>query len=1138
MKRLIILLIIWPFLNIYGQKMDHIQNITPQPPEVNAILKSFETPVSLYTGTPDISVPIYSIKEGDINFDLKLSYNSTGITVGERASWVGLGWNLSVPTLVRNVRQVPDDFPNGFFYETNYTVKNVYNITSAVGPDVPMGQLSQVCPQCVTINSLSADGQLDLESDDYRITLPDGKSISFMVNQERDGEHPIGHIVQFPDSDYKIDYITSSGNWEITNPQGYKYIYIMGNRIISQQTYTIGGNSIGVENPVKTQPYRNTWALSKIISPSNRVLNFEYDPVLYEDCDLVNQTKTVAYDEMAFPNDARNMVFTNYSKTKGNNLFISRIWGDFGEVIFNKDGRLDYTTYGKKLNSIEIKNKYGLVNKIAFDFDYMTSISPGSKLTCNRLENDNDISKRLILKKIRFNADEQKPLSYQFNYNNQALPNRLSYARDWWGYYNGQDNNLGLTPSIDVVMAEENDRNVKPAFTKAGILEEIIYPTGGKTKFLFESNRGIFHDYNNTAAQKIHDIIPFAIRNHFFSTNENTTPMLNKVYQFPLPVNGNEATFTGAQRIEIFTNTNQCIYPDDSLPLSNSCSIFYTVIDSNNEIVVPKSLLRNQVSRILEIPRAKLISGLKLKVELYAGKNLPGSQVFDYNQHEANISFSYKAIDTTMAKVTPHGTEVPFGGLRIKRIENFENITNPIIKEYDYRYEGIETGLSLFELDFLQTTPGRLFVTSQSKFPMQTGNGSLISYTNAKELRINPLTNERNSISHEFDNKYVWGSYVGSCFFNAGVGVGGALNSSSVPCYESPLNGKSILLNYSDKQKESYEYQNVLMAGKNLNNVYGMDYDRVVKPNDLNYMITGPNQVYLPAEFFYYNFKNFDEPDYFKEVKENLNGQEITTKSQYSSLSSNHHQMTKLTTTSPDGTVNETNYSYAHEKGNQLMITKNMVGIPIETNTTQTMGTTTKMLDRIETVYPISLPTTQTGNLLLPLSINSYNVKDLNTNVSTPAFSVDILYDKYDAKGNIQQYTTKDGISTTVIWGYNNTQPIAKVIGAKLSDIPPSLITSIVNASNDDNTPPQGTTPEQAEQSLILALDNFRKNSGLSSYQISTYTYDPLIGVTSITPPSGIREVYIYDTANRLKEIRQDSKTGNLVKEFKYNYKQ
>jgi hypothetical protein len=1132
MKRITIVLITSAFLNIYGQKMDHIQNITPQPPEVNEILKSFETPVSLYTGSPDISVPIYNIKEGDINFDIKLSYNSTGITVGERASWVGLGWNLSVPTLVRNVRQIPDDFSQGFFYETQYTVNNVYNLLSTLHPNVPLGGEGQICPQCVEIDYLYKTGMLDLESDDYRITLPDGNSISFMVNQERNSQHPIGHIVQFPDSDYKIDYITSTGNWEIINPQGYKYIYIMGNKIISQHTYTIGGTSIGVENPVKDQEYRSTWALSKIISPSNHILNFEYDPVIYEDCELINQTRTFSVVETAFPDDGRNIIFTNYSKTKGTNLYISRIWGEFGEVIFNKDGRIDYTTYGKKLNNIEIKNKSGVINKIAFEYNYMASIPSAPKYTCNRFENDNDISKRLMLRRITLNADTPQNISYQFNYNNQILPNRFSYGRDWWGYYNGQDNNPGLTPSIDIVMFEENNRNVKPAFTKAGILEEIIYPTGGKTRFLFESNRGIFKDYNIIGQQqKVHDIIPFITKQHFFSTNEDITPILNKVYLHPLTSTAEELTTAGNQIIEITTNTNQCIYSENSLPVSNSCSIYYTVLDNNNEIVIPKSLLKDNNSRSLSISNSKLINGLMLKVELYSGKNLPYTQVFDYNQHEANITFTHKAIDTSMAKNTPYGIEVPFGGLRIKRIENYENTVNPLIKEYDYKFNGIESGRSLFELDFLQTIPGKLFVTSQSRFPMQAGNGSLIAYTHAKEIRLNPVTNERYNTSHIFDNMYLLGDYFPGCFFNID-GFGDGLKSASVPCYEHPLNGKKLSVDYANKKLEFYDYQSITVPGKNLNRVYGLDLDRVKKPKDFVYAnFPAPSQFYLGAEYFYYNFKNFDEPDYSKEVKESLNGQELVTRTQYSSLSSNHHQVTKQETIFPDGLKSEITYSYAHEKNNQLMIGKNMIGIPLETTTTQTKDGVTKTLGRSETHYPMFLPTAQAGNLVLPLSSVSYDV--LNNAPST-----EVSYDKYDDKGNLLQYTGKDGIPVSIIWGYNKTQPIARVEGMAYDQLISAVsISGIVTASDNDAADPT------KEGLLLDALNSFRKEQALSGKLISTYTYDPLIGVTTITPPSGVRQIYTYDAANRLKEgkVRGKDSSGNYtdkkVSENNYNYK-
>ncbi|MFC3160822.1 hypothetical protein ACFOEQ_22320 [Chryseobacterium arachidis] len=219
---------------------------------------------------------------------------------------------------------------------------------------------------------------------------------------------------------------------------------------------------------------------------------------------------------------------------------------------------------------------------------------------------------------------------------------------------------------------------------------------------------------------------------------------------------------------------------------------------------------------------------------------------------------------------------------------------------------------------------------------------------------------------------------------------------------------------------------------------------------------------------------------------------------------------TKLTSTresfSGENVELNTTFKYAYEKGNQLMINRNMLNIPLENTTTQTINGITKNLEKSETIYPTSLPTTQTGNLVLPLSEQSYD--KLNNNAST-----DVSYDKYDEKGNILQYTTKDGIPVSIVWGYNKTQPIAKIEGISYGDLTVGIsIAGIVSASNDDATDPT------KEGLLLDALNSFRKESALLGKKITTYTYDPLIGVTSITPPSGIRQTFVYDAANRLKE--------------------
>ncbi len=157
----------------------------------------------------------------------------------------------------------------------------------------------------------------------------------------------------------------------------------------------------------------------------------------------------------------------------------------------------------------------------------------------------------------------------------------------------------------------------------------------------------------------------------------------------------------------------------------------------------------------------------------------------------------------------------------------------------------------------------------------------------------------------------------------------------------------------------------------------------------------------------------------------------------------------------------------------------------------------------------------------------SKSIYDLQSSNASP----EVTFDKYDLKGNLQQYTSKDGVSTTIIWGYNQTQPIAKIVGANFSDIQQSLIDSIVIASDSDAV----ALPNNDESAFLQTLKAFRDS--LPNYQITTYTYDPLIGVRTITPPSGIREVYFYDNARRLMEIRENNQTGKLLKEFQYNYK-
>src|SRR5436190_12157470 len=83
------------------------------PPSATAasIGKYGEVPVSLYTGIPNISIPLYEIKDGPLNLPISLSYHAAGIRLEEIASAVGLGWTLNFGGMInRQQRGKPDEY--------------------------------------------------------------------------------------------------------------------------------------------------------------------------------------------------------------------------------------------------------------------------------------------------------------------------------------------------------------------------------------------------------------------------------------------------------------------------------------------------------------------------------------------------------------------------------------------------------------------------------------------------------------------------------------------------------------------------------------------------------------------------------------------------------------------------------------------------------------------------------------------------------------------------------------------------------------------------------------------------------------------------------------------------------------------
>ncbi len=138
-----------------------------------------------------------------------------------------------------------------------------------------------------------------------------------------------------------------------------------------------------------------------------------------------------------------------------------------------------------------------------------------------------------------------------------------------------------------------------------------------------------------------------------------------------------------------------------------------------------------------------------------------------------------------------------------------------------------------------------------------------------------------------------------------------------------------------------------------------------------------------------------------------------------------------------------------------------------------------------------------------------------------------ILYLAYDDNANPISLSGSDGTPMTYLYGYDNVFPIAKLENLLLSDIASTTISNLKTlADNDAN--------QQSENTLRQSLDALR--TAHPNAHVTTYTHDPLIGVTSITDPSGEYMFYEYDEFNRLEVIRDLN--NKILKEFCYGYRE
>ena len=139
-----------------------------------------------------------------------------------------------------------------------------------------------------------------------------------------------------------------------------------------------------------------------------------------------------------------------------------------------------------------------------------------------------------------------------------------------------------------------------------------------------------------------------------------------------------------------------------------------------------------------------------------------------------------------------------------------------------------------------------------------------------------------------------------------------------------------------------------------------------------------------------------------------------------------------------------------------------------------------------------------------------------------------VNYHAYDNKGNLLSASYEKGPKSCYVWGYGGQYLIAKIENCEYSSLSDVLDgTSTVESFRNNLIP--------TDAAVNAFLSTLRNHLTLKQAQVTTYTYRPLVGMTSATDAAGVTTYYEYDDFQCLKRVKDQE--GNIVKQNIYHYK-
>lgn len=543
----------------------------PPSPNVAALGKFGDIPVSPSTGIPSIQIPIYNYSDNqkDLNLNVALSYHAGGHKVEDMASNVGLGWALQAGgVIMRTVKGLPDEELVGYLNTPalpllNTTYDGVSEGTS--GTSLNAGVCQGNSSSFMTIKDI-AESRHDGEADMFNISIGEINEKFFFDKS--------GSVVFVTPTNLKIKSpFTGNGlGFIVTDSKGVTYYFDI-------VEYTQTDNA--VEPSVPAPPmYVSSWYLSKIVSADGKdEILFTYattSSLLSYEAGLTLSFKTTeGFNTQTQSIYSNSTTFTYNARRISNITFPDKTTVDF----FYTYERADYDG-DKGLTLIKIANNQ---YEKSYELKYGYFVSDYCTNWCEPGGSANDWQRRLKLLSVREKRTGQDSIPpYLFEYNTTPLPYRSSKEQDWWGHYNGGATGdiIPGSPSIAILARERI-----PSLThcKAWIMERITYPTGGNTRFVYELNEGLqdtsVKSIGGLRVQQREDYDPVTgvtyIKKYSYTMPDGSTSGLLLTIPSYTAYSNRMAEYQVLLRIAVYSYYNESFNPTQTLSYFNGSPVIY-----------------------------------------------------------------------------------------------------------------------------------------------------------------------------------------------------------------------------------------------------------------------------------------------------------------------------------------------------------------------------------------------------------------------------------------------------------------------------------------------------------------------------------------------------------------------------------